>query len=33
MFSSMEIEEYMEAELSGIFRVKRVAKNITELIE
>ena len=28
MFSSIKIEEYMEPELSGIFRVKLVAKNI-----
>ena len=27
----MEIEEDIESELSGIFRVKLVAKNITEL--
>ena len=31
MFSSMKIEEYMESDLSGIFQVKLVAKNITEL--
>ena len=31
MFSTMEIEEDIESELSGIFRVKLVAKNITEL--
>ena len=31
MFSSMKIEEHMESELSGIFQVKLVAKNITEL--
>ena len=28
MFSSIKMEEYMESELSGIFRVKLVAKNI-----
>lgn len=28
MFSTMEIEEDIESELSGIFRVKLVAKNI-----
>ena len=28
MFSSIEMEEYLESELSGIFRVKLVAKNI-----
>ena len=28
MFSSIKMEEYMEPELSGIFRVKMVAKNI-----
>ena len=28
MFSSIKIEEYMESELSGIFRVKLVTKNI-----
>ena len=27
MFSNMKIEEYMESELSGIFRVKLVTKN------
>ena len=27
MFSSMKLEEYMESEISGIFRVKLVAKN------
>ena len=31
MFSSMKIQEYMESELSHIFRVKLIAKNITEL--
>ena len=31
MFSSMKIEEYMEYDLSDIFRVKLVVKNITEL--
>ena len=31
MFSTMEIEEDIESELSGIFRVKLVAKNIAEL--
>ena len=28
MFSSIKMEEYMESELSGIFRVKLVTKNI-----
>ena len=28
MFSSMKKEEYMESELSAIFRVKVVTKNI-----
>ena len=28
MFSSMKKEEYIESELSGIFQVKVVAKNI-----
>ena len=28
MFSSIEMEKYMESELSGIFRVKLIAKNI-----
>ena len=28
MFSSMKMEEYMESELSGIFRVKLVTKHI-----
>ena len=28
MFSSMEMEEYLESKLSGIFRVKLVAKNM-----
>ena len=28
MFSSMKKEEYMESELSGIFQVKMVTKNI-----
>ena len=32
MFSSMKIEEYMESELSGIFRVKLIAKNVSELL-
>ena len=27
MFSNMKLEEYMESELLGIFRVKVVAKN------
>ena len=27
MFSSIKMEEYMESELSGIFRVKLVTKN------
>ena len=31
LFSSMKIEEYIEPELSCAFRVKLVAKNITEL--
>ena len=31
MFSSLRREEYMESELSRIFRAKLVAKNITEL--
>ena len=31
MFPSIKIAEYIESELSGIFRVKLVAKNITEL--
>ena len=31
IFSSMKIEEYTESELSGIFLVKLVAKNLTEL--
>ena len=28
MFSSIKMEEYMESELSGIFRVKLVTKNV-----
>ena len=28
MFSSIKMEEYKESELSGIFRVKLVTKNI-----
>ena len=28
MFSSIKMEEYIESELSGIFRVKIVTKNI-----
>ena len=28
MFSSIKMEEYVESELSGIFRVKLVTKNI-----
>ena len=28
MFSSIKIEEYMESELSGIFQVKLVTKNV-----
>ena len=28
MFSSMKMEEYVESELSGIFRVNLVTKNI-----
>ena len=28
MFSSIKMEEYMESELSGIFRVKLATKNI-----
>ena len=28
MFSSMKMQEYMESELSGISRVKLIAKNI-----
>ena len=28
MFSSIKMEEYIESELSGIFRVKLVTKNI-----
>ena len=28
MFSSIKMEEYMESELSGIFQVKLVTKNI-----
>ena len=28
MFSSIKMEEYTESELSGIFRVKLVTKNI-----
>ena len=32
MFSSMKIEEYIEYELSGIFRVKLIAKNMTDLL-
>ena len=28
MFSSIKMEEYIESELSGIFRVKPVTKNI-----
>ena len=31
MFSSMKIQEYMGSELFDIFRVKLVAKNVTEL--
>ena len=28
MFSSIKMEEYMKSELSGVFRVKLVTKNI-----
>ena len=31
MFSSMKIQKYMDSELFDIFRVKLVAKNVTEL--